>query len=142
MNLKSFRSDHGTLHSMIGTDFNELTIAAKNLASHTFTLTGLRFGTSVLEWVASIAAIYLVLDQTNWKTNMLTSLLIRYIIFTAPSLIFGIFRGEIGKWIAFVAAIVQLFFPKQAQEYLELPVALVLIALVAPNLIAGTFKDS
>jgi len=27
-------------------------------------------------------------------------------------------------------------------EYLELPVALVLLAVVAPNLIAGTFRDS
>ncbi|CAE5983946.1 unnamed protein product [Arabidopsis arenosa] len=143
MNFKSFRNDPGTLKTLVGSDLNELTIAAKNLASHAFTLTGLGFGTSILEWIASIAAIYLlVLDRTNWKTNMLTSLLIPYIFFSLPSLIFGIFRGEIGKWIAFVAVVVQLFFPKHAREYLELPVALVLLAVVAPNLIAGTFRDS
>lgn len=56
MPLKSMRNDHGTLKAMIGSDLNELTIAAKNLASHAFTLTGLGFGTSVLEWIASIAA--------------------------------------------------------------------------------------
>ncbi|KAL1200863.1 Cold-regulated plasma membrane protein 1 [Cardamine amara subsp. amara] len=143
MTFTKMRRDHGTLKAVLGSDLNELGIAAKNLANHTFKLTGLGFGTSILEWVASIAAIYLlVLDRTNWKTNMLTSLLIPYIFFSLPSLIFNIFRGEIGKWIAFVAVVIQLFFPKHTREYLELPVALVILAVVAPELIAGTFRDS
>ncbi|ESQ50933.1 hypothetical protein EUTSA_v10022862mg [Eutrema salsugineum] len=113
MTFTAVRRDHGTLKAMLGSDLNELGIAAKNLANHTFMLTGLGLGTSILEWIASVAAIYLlVLDRTNWKTNMLTALLIPYIFFSLPSLIFGIFRGEIGKWIAIVAVVVQLFFPK------------------------------
>jgi hypothetical protein len=38
----------------------------------------------------------LILDRTNWKTNIFTSLLIPYIFFSLPSLIFSIFR-----WLAF-----------------------------------------
>lgn len=34
----------------------------------------------------------LVLDRTNWKTNILTSLLIPYIFLSLPSVIFSIFR--------------------------------------------------
>ncbi|VVB05147.1 unnamed protein product [Arabis nemorensis] len=143
MTFSTFRKDHGTLQAMIGSDFNELTMAAKNLANHTFTLTGLGIGTSIFEWIASIAAIYLlVLDRTNWKTNMLTSLLIPYIFFSLPSIIFGLFRGEIGKWIAFVAVVLQLFFPKHFKDWFELPAAAILLIVVAPGLLAGTFRDN
>jgi hypothetical protein len=34
----------------------------------------------------------LILDRTNWKTNIFTSLLIPYIFFSLPSLVFSIFR--------------------------------------------------
>jgi len=137
------RRDHGTLQAMVGSDFNELGIAAKNLLNHTFMLTGLGFGTSILKWIASVAAIYLlVLDRTNWKTNMLTALLIPYIFFSLPSLIFNLFRGEVGKWIALVAVVIQLFFPKHFREWFELPAAAVILIVVAPHLIAGTFRDN
>ncbi|CAH2051556.1 unnamed protein product, partial [Thlaspi arvense] len=143
MTFTAMRRDHGTLQAMLGSDLNELGIAAKNLANHTFRLTGLGFGTSILEWIASVAAIYLlVLDRTNWKTNMLTALLIPYIFFSLPSVIFGLFRGEVGKWIAIVAVVVQLFFPKHFREWFELPAAAILLIVVAPGLIAGTFRDN
>ncbi|ESQ50934.1 hypothetical protein EUTSA_v10022862mg [Eutrema salsugineum] len=143
MTFTAVRRDHGTLKAMLGSDLNELGIAAKNLANHTFMLTGLGLGTSILEWIASVAAIYLlVLDRTNWKTNMLTALLIPYIFFSLPSLIFGIFRGEIGKWIAIVAVVVQLFFPKHFRDWFELPAAAIILIVVAPNLIAYTFRDN
>ncbi|CAF2157748.1 hypothetical protein BRARA_G00347 [Brassica rapa] len=143
MTFTPMRSDHGTLQNMLGTDLNELATAAKNLANHTFMLTGLGFGTSILEWIASVAAIYLlVLDRTNWKTNMLTSLLIPYIFFSLPSVIFSLFRGEIGKWIAIVAVVLQLFFPKHFREWFELPAAAILLIVVAPNLIAYTFRGN
>lgn len=38
----------------------------------------------------------LILDRTNWKTNILTSLLIPYIFFSLPSVIFSAFR-----WLAY-----------------------------------------
>ncbi|KAF9684316.1 hypothetical protein SADUNF_Sadunf04G0105400 [Salix dunnii] len=35
--------------------------------------------------------------------------------------------GEIGNWIAFVAVILRLFFPKHFPDWLELPCALILL---------------
>ncbi|CAN8257883.1 unnamed protein product [Cochlearia groenlandica] len=143
MTFTAMRRDHGTLQAMLGSDLNEFGVAAKNLLTHTFMLTGLGFGTSILEWIASVAAIYLlVLDRTNWKTNMLTALLIPYIFFSLPSIVFNLFRGEIGSWIALVAVVVQLFFPKHFREWFELPAAAVLLIVVAPGLLAGSFRDN
>ncbi|XP_004290397.1 PREDICTED: cold-regulated 413 plasma membrane protein 1 [Fragaria vesca subsp. vesca] len=129
-------------NDLINADFKDLAAAAKKLATHAVHLGSLGFGTTFLEWVASFAAIYLlVLDRTNWKTNILTGLLIPYIFFSLPSLIFSIFRGEIGSWIAFVAVILRLFFPKRFPEWAELPAALILLMVVAPSLIATTVRD-
>ncbi|KAJ4759983.1 cold regulated 413 plasma membrane 1 [Rhynchospora pubera] len=130
----------------IGTDLNELGFAARNLAMHAFNLTGglgVGFGTAFLQWLASIAAIYLlVLDRTNWRTNMLTSLLIPYIFLSLPSLIFSIFRGEIGMWIAFVAVVLRLFFPRHFPDWLEMPGSLILLLVVAPSFFAYTVRDT
>ncbi len=48
-------------------------------------------------WFLSYAycSYLLVLDRTNWKTNILTSLLIPYIFFSLPSLLFNIFRWSV-----------------------------------------------
>ncbi|NP_001238626.1 cold-regulated protein [Glycine max] len=84
----------------------------------------------------------LILDRTNWKTNILTALLIPYIFFSLPSLIFDVFRGELGKWIAAVAVVLRLFLPRHFPDWLELPGALILLIVVAPSLIASTFRDN
>jgi hypothetical protein len=34
----------------------------------------------------------LILDRTNWKTNMLTALLVPYIFFTLPNVLFSLIR--------------------------------------------------
>ncbi|XWS45344.1 hypothetical protein CRYUN_Cryun15aG0128400 [Craigia yunnanensis] len=71
---------------LISSDINELKLAAKKLINDATKLGGLGFGTSFLQWVASFSAIYLlILDRTNWRTNMLTSLLVPYIFFSLPS---------------------------------------------------------
>ncbi|XP_054786406.1 cold-regulated 413 plasma membrane protein 1 [Prosopis cineraria] len=127
---------------LINSDFQDLSRAARNLAHHAIKLGGLGFGTSFLQWVASISAIYLlILDRTNWKTNILTSLLIPYIFFSLPSLIFGFFRGEFGKWVAFIAVVLRLFFPRHFPDWLELPAALILLIVVAPSLFASTLRS-
>ncbi|XP_050366714.1 cold-regulated 413 plasma membrane protein 1 [Argentina anserina] len=130
----------------INTDFKDLAAAAKNLATHVVHLGSLGFGTTFLQWVACFVAIYLlVLDRTNWKTNILTGLLIPYIFFSLPSLLFSILRGQIGRWIAFVAVILLLFFPKkfpEIREWAEMPASLILLTVVAPSLIATTVRDS
>ncbi|OMO75293.1 Cold-regulated plasma membrane [Corchorus capsularis] len=128
---------------LISSDFKELTFAAKKLANHAIKLGSLGFGTSFLEWVASFAAIYLlILDRTNWKTNILTGLLIPYIFFSLPSILFNLFRGEVGKWIAIVAVILRLFFPRRFPDWLELPAALILLIVVAPGLLASTIRSN
>lgn len=83
----------------------------------------------------------LILDRTNWKTKMLTALLIPYIFFSFPSILFNFlrwqsltwycstsiflskiifliqhlalwYRGEVGRWIAIIAVVLRLFFPR------------------------------
>lgn len=137
------RSDQGTVQALIGSDLSELAVAAKKLANHTIMLAGSGFGTGFLEWVASLAAIYLlVLDRTNWKTNILTALLIPYIFFSLPSVLFSLIRGDVGKWIALIAVVLRLFFPRHFPDWLELPGALILLIVVAPSLLAYTLRSN
>ncbi|XP_057723971.1 vacuolar protein sorting-associated protein 25-like isoform X1 [Arachis stenosperma] len=78
---------------LIGSDLRDLGFAANKLAKNAVKLAAVSgAGVTVLESIASIAAIYLlILDRTNWNTNILTSLLIPYIFFSLPSWIFGFF---------------------------------------------------
>ncbi|KAG4988443.1 hypothetical protein JHK82_030783 [Glycine max] len=50
--------------------------------------------------------------------------------------------GELGKWIAAVAVVLRLFIPRHFPDWLELPGALILLIVVAPSLIASTFRDN
>ncbi|WOH13814.1 hypothetical protein DCAR_0933325 [Daucus carota subsp. sativus] len=127
---------------VLSSDFKELGEVAKKLANHAVTLGGLGFGTSFLAWVASFAAIYLlILDRTNWRTKILTALLVPYIFLTLPSILFNLFRGEFGKWIAFVAVVLRLFFPDHVPKHLEMPGALILILVVSPSFLADTIRN-
>lgn len=83
----------------------------------------------------------LILDRTNWKTNILTALLIPYIFFSLPSILFNFFSGQVGKWIAFIAVVLRLFFPKRFPDWLEMPAALILLIVVAPSLFSSTIRD-
>lgn len=83
----------------------------------------------------------LVLDRTNWKTNMLTGLLVPYIFFTLPGVLFSLIRGEVGAWIAFIVVILRLFFPRHFPDWLELPGSLILLTVVAPSLFADHFRN-
>ncbi|KAF2589537.1 hypothetical protein F2Q70_00040668 [Brassica cretica] len=99
--------------ALVNSDVEELKIAAKKLLTDVSKLGGLAFGVSFVKWIASFSAIYLlILDRTNWRTKMLTSLLIPYIFLTLPGVIFNFLSGDVGKWIAFVAVVLRLFFPK------------------------------
>jgi len=125
--------------SLINSDLKELREATRNLANHVIKL-GVSGGfvTTILQWFACIAAIYLlVLDRTNWRTNMLTSLLVPYIYLTFPDWLFGILHGDIGKWITFIGVILRLFFPNHFPDYFVLPGALLLLIVVSPNFVAG-----
>ncbi|KAG6485980.1 cold-regulated 413 plasma membrane protein 2-like [Zingiber officinale] len=138
------KADYSTsvVEELIQSDLNELGVAARKLANHAIMLaSGLGFGTIFLQYLASFAAIYLlILDRTNWKTNMLTSLLIPYIFFSLPSLIFSFLRGEFGKWVALIAVVLRLFFPRRFPDWLEMPGALILLLVVAPGFFANTIR--
>ncbi|CAN6292662.1 unnamed protein product [Urochloa humidicola] len=129
--------------ALIDADLQELGVAARKLANHAFVLGGgLGFGTSFLKWLAFFAAVYLlILDRTNWKTNMMTALLVPYIFFTLPHLLFSLIRGEVGKWIAIIAVILRLFFPRHFPDWLELPGSIILLTVVAPSLFADNFRS-
>lgn len=132
-----------TTAELIDSDINELKLAAEKLFHHAAKLGGLGFGTHLLKWIASFAAIYLlILDRTNWRTNMLTSLLVPYIFFSFPHNMFYFFRGDVGKWIAFVAVVLRLFFPRHCPDWLEIPGSLILLLVVAPSFFADALKDS
>ncbi|KAK1359111.1 Cold-regulated 413 plasma membrane protein 2 [Heracleum sosnowskyi] len=77
-----------------------------------------------------ITSYLLILDGTNWRTNMLTGLLVSYIFFSFPWALFNLFRGEAGKWIAFVAVVLRLFFPRHFPDWLEMPGSLILLLVV------------
>ncbi|KAG0553692.1 hypothetical protein M758_12G031500 [Ceratodon purpureus] len=81
----------------------------------------------------------LILDRTNWRTNLLTALLVPYLALQLPEPIFGYLRGGIGAWIAFIAVVIRLFFaqkfPQLINEDLELPVAFILLVVTAPKTI-------
>lgn len=146
MGKKSYlamRRDQELASDLFASDFKDLTSAAMKLANHAVKLGGLGFGTAFLEWLASFAAIYLlILDRTNWKTNILTTLLIPYIFLSLPSILFSLFRGEVGKWIAIIAVILRLFFPRHLPDWLELPAASILLLVVAPSFFASTVRNS
>ncbi|KAK9669914.1 hypothetical protein RND81_13G163800 [Saponaria officinalis] len=101
------------------------------------------FAGHLFKWLAFIAAIYLlILDRTNWRTNMLTSLLVPYIFLSLPDWPFHVFRGDVGKWIAIIAVVLRLFMPRHFPDWLELPGSMILLLVVAPDLIAYKMKES
>ncbi|XP_051134260.1 cold-regulated 413 plasma membrane protein 2-like [Andrographis paniculata] len=142
-NFLAMKTDDSAVGDLLSSDMKDIGNAVKKLADHAIKLGGLGFGTSFLKWVAAVAAIYLlILDRTNWKTNILTSLLIPYIFFSLPSWLFGLLRGEVGKWIALIAVVLRLFFPRRFPDWLELPGALILLIVVAPGFFADTLRGS
>ncbi|KAK9129982.1 hypothetical protein Sjap_010469 [Stephania japonica] len=131
-----------TSDQLLSSDVEDLRTAAKKFVNDAAKLKGLGFGTAFLQWLASFSAIYLlILDRTNWRTNMLTSLLVPYIFFSLPPVLFSFLRGEVGKWIAFIAVVLRLFFPRHFPDWLEMPGSLLLLLVVAPNFFAHTLRD-
>ncbi|KAI3777067.1 hypothetical protein L1987_46861 [Smallanthus sonchifolius] len=131
-------------NELMSADISELKLVAKAIFDHACAkLGGLGFGTSFLSWVASFSAIYLlILDRTNWRSNMLTSLLVPYIFFSLPPSLFYFLRGQFGMWVAFIAVVLRLFFPRHFPDWLEIPGSLILLLVVAPKLFAHVFRDS
>jgi hypothetical protein len=134
-------SQPGAAAMALQQDWQALGAALSSLGAHVVATLGL--GASVgglLRWLAVIAAIYLlVLDRTNWRTNLLTALLVPYLALQLPEPVFGYLRGGIGAWIAFIAVVIRLFFASRFPHNgdLELPVSFILLVVTAPSLIVG-----
>lgn len=119
-------------------DFRAISDASQHLGSLMYTAAVGAFGSSILQWLAVIAAIYLfVVNRTEWRTNILTSLLVPYVTLNLPNFVFKYFRGEIGLWVAFVAVVLKLFFPQHFPDHADLPAWLVILMVTLPNLIVG-----
>ncbi|XP_021847784.1 cold-regulated 413 plasma membrane protein 2-like [Spinacia oleracea] len=144
MDYLAMKTEQLAAANLIDSDINELKIAVMALVHDTTTLGGQSgFGTHFLQWLASFSAIYLlILDRTHWRSNMLTSLLVPYIFLSLPSGPFHLLRGEVGKWIAFVSVVLRLFFHRSFPEWLEMPVCLILLLVVAPEMLAISMKES
>lgn len=120
-------------------DWQAVGEALGNLSSHAMVALGLgSTWADIFQWLAVIAAIYLlVLDRTNWRTNLLTALLVPYLALQLPGFIFDFLRGNVGLWIAFIAVVIRLFFASQLPQTihgdLELPAAFILLIVTAPK---------
>lgn len=53
-----------------------------------------------------------------------------------------LFRGEVGKWIAFVAVVLRLFFNKHFPDWMEMPGSMILLVVVSPDLFALKFRNN
>uniref|UniRef100_A0A9I9CRR7 Cold-regulated 413 plasma membrane protein 2-like n=1 Tax=Cucumis melo TaxID=3656 RepID=A0A9I9CRR7_CUCME len=49
--------------------------------------------------------------------------------------------GDVGKWIAFVAVVLRLFFPRHFPDWLEIPGSLILLLVATPGFFAHTLRD-
>jgi hypothetical protein len=127
----------------LGQDWQAVGNALSSLGSHA--VVALSFGYTwgvILQWLAVIATIYLlVLDRTNWRTNLLTALLVPYLALQLPEPIFNFLRGNVGLWIAFIAVVIRLFFasqfPNAIHGDLELPGAFILLIVTAPKFLVN-----
>ncbi|KAG2263468.1 hypothetical protein Bca52824_070547 [Brassica carinata] len=130
--------------ALVNSDVEELKIAAKKLFSDVSKLGGAAFGVSFVKWMACFAAIYLlILDRTNWRSKMLTSLLIPYIFLSTMKVFtLSVISGDVGKWIAFVAVVLRLFFPKHFPDWLEMPGSLILLLVVSPHFLAHHIRGT
>jgi len=94
----------------------------------------LHINVELLQWIIVVAAAFLLaLEHTEWRSDILTALLIPVIAINLPGSVLGFFRGEIGHWLAFILVILRLFFHEHIPRELEYPAALLLILVTAPS---------
>lgn len=123
----------------IAQDFQAIAHASQHIGEQMYAglLLSIHFGT-IFQYLAVVAAIYLfVIDRTNWRTNLLTGLLVPYIALNIPDFILQYVRSEIGLWVSFIAVVIRLFFPQHIPPHTELPACLILLMVVAPKLLVG-----
>ncbi|XP_057500500.1 cold-regulated 413 plasma membrane protein 1-like isoform X5 [Actinidia eriantha] len=62
-------------------------------------------GRTAFQWGGTISAIFLLLlNRIGRRSSLQSSLLVLYLFTSFPTVMFKILRGQIGCWLAFVAA--------------------------------------
>ncbi|GJM96752.1 hypothetical protein PR202_ga13615 [Eleusine coracana subsp. coracana] len=129
--------------ALINSDMQDLGVATQNLASHLFIHIGYLIGSVLTDHSLLFSSLVLhfryllVLDRTHWRTNMLTTLLVPYIFFSLPDLLFYVLRGEVGKWIALISVVARLFYPQHFPDWFEAPGTIILLVAAAPSYFAA-----
>jgi len=128
-----------TMDGSIGRDFQMIADASSHIGHEMAAALMFSFHVgTIFQYLALVTAIYLfVIDRTNWRTNLLTSLLVPYIALNIPDFILQYVRSEIGAWIAFVAIVIRLFFPNNIPSHTELPASLIILLVVTPKILIG-----
>lgn len=129
-----------TMDGSMGKDFQMIGQAASHIGELMWAgvMLGFSFPSvgTILQYLAVVAAVYLfVIDRTNWRTSILTALLVPYIALNLPDFVLHYVRSEIGAWIAFVAVVIRLFFPTHIPSHSELPASLIILLVVCPKLL-------
>ncbi|XP_057500495.1 cold-regulated 413 plasma membrane protein 1-like isoform X3 [Actinidia eriantha] len=78
----------------------------------------------------------LLLNRIGRRSSLQSSLLVLYLFTSFPTVMFKILRGQIGCWLAFVAAAVNLFFPE------IFPVSRFPLFVITPDWLADVLHDS
>ncbi|KAL5540725.1 hypothetical protein UlMin_045037 [Ulmus minor] len=86
--------------------------------------------------------IHTFLKLLNHATKLGELRVVPYIFLNLPSVLFNLLRREVGKWIAFIAVVLRLFFPRHFPDWLEMPGLLILLLVVAPNFFIETIRGS
>eukprot|EP00271_Cylindrocystis_brebissonii_P011507 TRINITY_DN29349_c0_g1_i1.p1 TRINITY_DN29349_c0_g1~~TRINITY_DN29349_c0_g1_i1.p1 ORF type:complete len:195 (+),score=32.81 TRINITY_DN29349_c0_g1_i1:197-781(+) len=93
-------------------------------------------GLEIVRWLALIGAVALIiLDNTEYRTDVLISLIVPYIFINCPGSLLGAVRGEPGRWLALIAMIWRLYVPESVLTRplaVELPMDILIICVLAP----------
>ncbi|KAK9228199.1 hypothetical protein WN944_021148 [Citrus x changshan-huyou] len=159
LNYLAMKTDDQVAAELISSDFNELKIAAKKLVNDATRLGGLGFGTSFLKWVASFAAMWLLVDigpnkleiehadctltEIDFLTNDHSEE--RYMFNSVRSFNFSIitFQQSYDDMLLLLSIfLANIKTMGLSADWLEMPGSLILLLVVAPSFFAHTLKDS
>ncbi|XP_039011684.1 cold-regulated 413 plasma membrane protein 4-like [Hibiscus syriacus] len=91
---------------------------------------------AAFHWGGTVFALFLLhMNQTRRRLHMLINLLVLYLFASFPAILFKLYRGQFGFWIAFLAVASNLFFPE------TFPVPHFILFVILPNWLADRLRD-
>lgn len=93
--------------------------------------------TNITQWILTIAAlVLLILDNVEFRSEMLVGLLIPLLFLNLPHVLFQFFRGTVGHWISFIVVLAILYTPPvNIPGPTNLWVSIILLLVVAPSVV-------